>query len=128
MLEEAASHPAALARREHVCMTDQIDVTHLLNAHHSYQFSVCLIAPEYDAARDLALELFQGHIWLVPAVVRDHPAICLRRGVHDREHRRDLVASAEADRAQPRISALGAVRTKRPPNPAIVQLSPGFAM
>src|SRR5882672_590261 len=78
-------------------MADEIDVAHRLQAHHCDERAVPFIAPERDAGGDLAGELVRRHVGLVPAVGRDHAAIGLRGGIHDRQDGRTLVLATEAD-------------------------------
>src|SRR6202022_4657096 len=55
------------------------------------------MAPERDSGGDLAIELVQRHIGLVPLVGRDHTAIGLSGSIDDREDGRALVITTGAD-------------------------------
>ena len=99
MLEQRAADAVALAGGRHVGVADQVHVAHRLDAHDRHQLAAGLVAPERDSGGDLALELVQRHVRLVPAVGRDHAAVCLGGGVDDRGDRRALVIPAGADGA-----------------------------
>src|SRR5258708_19546049 len=83
MMKQGGTDAAPLAAGQDVGVTDQIDVAHRLDAHHADQFALSLIAPEFDSGGDLAVELLQGHIGLVPTIGRDYAAIGLSGGVDD---------------------------------------------
>ena len=81
MREQRAPHSLALAGGRHVGVPDQVDVTDRLDAHDAEQRAVLLVAPEHDARGDLAIELVEIHVRLVPAIRRES-----RRGTPRRRH------------------------------------------
>src|SRR5215207_3784992 len=97
VLQQGTADAPALALRHHVGVPDQVHVAHLLDAHHAQERAVVLVAPELHSGRDLGVELVTRHVRLVPAVVGDHAAVRLRRGVHDREYLVALAGAATAD-------------------------------
>ena len=97
MLEQRAADAAPLAAGRDVCVADQVDVAHGLDAHDAQQRAVGLVAPERHPGGDLAVELVRRHVRLVPAIGGDHSAIRLGGLVHDREDRGALVVAAGAN-------------------------------
>src|SRR5258708_5108118 len=97
MMKKRGADAAPLAAGQDVGVTDQIDVAHRLDAHHTDQFALSLIAPEFDSSGDLAVELLQGHIGFVPAIGRDYAAIGLGGGVDDGEDGPAFVVATGAD-------------------------------
>jgi hypothetical protein len=97
MLEQRAADAVPLAAEGHIGVADQIDVAHRLDSHDADQRAVGLVAPERDPGGDLAIELAQRHVRLVPAIGWDDATICLGGSVDDREDRRSLVITARAD-------------------------------
>ena len=85
MPKESPANATPLAARQDVSVTNEIDVTNRLDAHHTCKAAVFLLAPEYDASGDLAIELLPRHVGLVPAIGRDHTTISFGRGVDDRK-------------------------------------------
>src|SRR5258708_32622576 len=77
MMEQRGADAAPLAAGQDVGVTDQIDVAHRLDTHHTDQFALSLIAPEFDSGGDFAVELPQGHIGFVPPIGRDDTTIGL---------------------------------------------------
>src|SRR5919107_2258502 len=78
-------------------MADQVHVAQRLDPDHTDELAVLLVSPELDPGVDLARQLLGGHVRLVPAVSRDHAAVGLRGGIHEREDRLALVVSARAN-------------------------------
>src|SRR6267378_1650960 len=106
VLDQLSAHSPTLVAGQDVCVTDQVHITHRLDAHDSDQLAIRLIAPELDPGTDLAVELAPAHVWLVPPIRWDDPAICLRGDIHDREDRVTLVISTEPNAAHVTISVI----------------------
>jgi hypothetical protein len=62
---------------------NKIDVAFFLNTHYTGEFSVSFKPPENDAILDFVLELFPGHIRLVPSVRRNDAFVRLSGIVDD---------------------------------------------
>src|SRR5580700_5509517 len=99
MMKQRGTDASPLAAGQDVGVADQIEVAHGLDAHHTNQFALSLIAPEFDSGGDLAVELLQGHIGFVPAIGRDYAAIGLGGGVDDGEDGPALVTATGTDAA-----------------------------
>src|SRR6266851_3911541 len=80
-------------------MTDQIGIAHRLNAHYADQRTLRLITPERDPGGDLAVELTQRHVRLVPTIFGDYTAISLGGGIDDPQDCCALVITARSDSA-----------------------------
>src|SRR5258708_28212619 len=97
MMEQRGADAAPLAAGQDVGVTDQIDVAHRLDTHHTDQFALSLIAPEFDSGGDFAVELPQGHIGFVPPIGRDDATIGLGGSVDDGENGPVFVGATAAD-------------------------------
>src|SRR2546421_7835527 len=104
MLDQLTAHSSTLVAGQDVGVTDQVHISHGMDAHDSDQLAIRLISPEHDPGTNLAVELARAHVWLVPPIGGDHPAICLRSDIHDREDRFTLVISTGPDVAHVTIS------------------------
>src|SRR6202030_1596040 len=62
MPKESPANATPLAARQDVSVTNEIDVTNRLDAHHTCEAAVFLIAPEHDTSGDLAIELLPRHL------------------------------------------------------------------
>src|SRR5919106_6080616 len=69
----------------------------------------CLVDPEPNTGGDLALELARLHIRLMPAIVRDYPAIGLGRGVDDHQDGAAFVVATRPDEAHVPNLGIGAL-------------------
>src|SRR6267143_4932864 len=99
VLDQLAADASTLIACYDVGMTDQVHITHGLDAHDPDQLAIRLISPEHNAGTDLAVELARAHVWLVPPIGRDHAAIGLRGDIHDREDRFTFVIPTRPDAA-----------------------------
>src|SRR5262249_47866282 len=99
MLEQRAADAAALAARQDVSVTDEIDIAYRLKSHHAGEPAALLVAPEHDASRDFAVELVPRHGGFMPSIGRDDAAIGFGGGVDDREDCGAIIVMARADRA-----------------------------
>src|SRR5260370_2729334 len=97
MMKQRGADAAPLAAGQDVGVTDQIDVAHRLDAHHTDQFALSLIAPEFDSSGDLAVELLQGHVGFVPAIARDYAPTGPGGGVDDGADGPIFGSATEAD-------------------------------
>ena len=61
-------------------MTNELDVTDRVDAHHARKAGVFLITPEHDASGDLISKLVQSHIRIVSAIIGYDAAISLGGG------------------------------------------------
>src|SRR5581483_7371253 len=84
--EERAADAAPLRGAARIGVADEHDIGHRLRSHDAEQAPAFVEAEERDAGRDLARELFLGHVRLVPAVGGNHAAIRRRAIVDDLEH------------------------------------------
>jgi hypothetical protein len=75
-------------------MADQIDVIQRLNAHHTDQGAVHVVAEERDPGCDLVIEFGRRHVRLAPAIVGYHGAIGLGGGVDDLQNSLALLGNA----------------------------------
>ena len=98
VIEQRAADASALAPGPDVRVPDQVHLAAGLDAHHAEQLAVRLVAPEDDAVGDLALDLGNGHVGLVPAVGGDDAAVGLGGGVDDRGDRLALGGATWPDR------------------------------
>src|SRR5436853_6995754 len=59
----------------YVRMTNQGDVRLVLNSHYCDDFIVIDVTREHYALLDLRIQLFAGHVWLMPTVCWNHSLI-----------------------------------------------------
>ena len=115
--DESGADAAALAPGQHVGVTDERDVLHVLGAHDPEQRTGRRVpAEKAHPGRDFRLELLLGHVGLVPAIVGDDPAIGDRRVVDDVVDAREVVVPAPPDR--PVTATRSALRHVSAPAPA----------
>jgi len=65
----------ALSAREHIRMADQGDIVDVLRTHHAHQSPFLSVSDEDHPAVDLRTEFIEGHVRLVPTVVRDYASV-----------------------------------------------------
>src|ERR1700704_743184 len=106
VLDQLAADPSTLIACYDIGVTDQVYITHRLDAHDPDQLAIRLISPEHNPGTDLTVELARAHVRLVPPIGGDHAAICLRGDIHDREDRFTLVVSTRPDAAHVTISVI----------------------
>ncbi len=70
----------------HVGVPNEGYILYFLEPHNAYECRGLLNAPENDTLIDFVLESLPGHIWLCPAIRRDHPFISLRSVVNDAQY------------------------------------------
>jgi len=74
----------------HVRMTDQRNVTSVLDSHDPEKLSVVLHAPENNTIFDFVPEFFNGHVWVMPAIVRYDSFISLSSTIDDPKYRIEI--------------------------------------
>ena len=97
MRQQRAPDASTLITRRDVRMTNQLDVAHPLNTHHSDQPIIHLISPELHTGRYFVLELPRRHVRLVPAIIGYLSPISLRRRVHDLQDSGVVLGATRAD-------------------------------
>src|SRR6478752_3751397 len=97
MLDERAAHTTPLLFSEHVSVSNEVDVAHVLDSHYADQLAVHFVAPELDAFRDLLIELVERHVRFVPAIGRNRLAICLSSLIYNREDPIALIAATKSN-------------------------------
>jgi hypothetical protein len=97
MAKQTCANASTLVGRTHVCMADQVDIPHRLDAHHPDQNVVDFISPGCDACRHFGFKLAERHVRLMPTIVRYHPAVSVGRGVDDLQDDRAFVRTTEAN-------------------------------
>src|SRR5690349_5628454 len=78
-------------------MANQVDVLPRLKAHDAKHRAILFESPERYPRGNVASEVNMRHIGLVPTVCRNHSAIRLGSGIHDREDGGDFIMTTGAD-------------------------------
>ena len=83
MPQQGAAGSVPLKACQHVRMANEIAVPYALNAHDADQHPVHLQTDERDPMRDIATELVNAHVRLVPEVPGNHSSIGDRGFIDD---------------------------------------------
>src|SRR5439155_3557381 len=84
--QQCGSNTATLIAREHVCMTNQRCITHLLYSHDANQRSRIIPSPKLDTGGDLCQQFGARHVRFMPAIGWNHAFVCSRSFVNDGFH------------------------------------------
>src|SRR5438067_2194578 len=71
LFDQRRANAEPLAIRPHIGVTNEIDVSHGLNAHYADELTADISAPERDTGRDVPAKVGVRHVGLVPAIGRD---------------------------------------------------------
>src|SRR5215467_724988 len=94
-------------------MANQNHLLDVLQSHDAAERSILLPPPEVDACRNLILQLMPRHVWLRPAILRDHSFVGKRTIVNDLVNLLEFVFSALANHVPPRIGLEALSRQRR---------------
>src|ERR1700731_4104669 len=101
MREQARADASFLVAGENVGVADESDVANLLQAHHAYQGSGVLVAPEHDTFVEFMLELLAGHVGFCPASVGNDSFISAGAIVDDGANAFKILIAAATDHDRP---------------------------
>ena len=86
-------------RSSGICVPNQCRVTHLLQAHDTDENALVFVPNEAHASCDIRYEIRMSHVWLMPAVRRNHASICESCLVNNRDDHIDVgIAEVANDR------------------------------